>query len=91
MTMAEFDTSEIRLVEKGSVPIEYQHRTPAQKHADQAFDNAIDQAIESATAFGESLEWAASIGAEIPSRIKGVVTILGQWQQFLEDERKRRG
>ena len=67
------------------------NRTPAQKHTDQALDNAEGAAVEAASNFGESLAWATSIGVEIPSRIKGVVTILGQWQKYLEDERKRRG
>ena len=66
-------------------------RTPAQKHTDTAMDNADGSAVEAASAFGESLAWATSIGVEIPSRVKGVVTILGQWQKYLEDERKRRG
>lgn len=87
------DTSDIRLVrngEQGSPMVAY-HRTPAQKHTDTGFDNTIGQALEAATSFGESLEWAASIGVEIPSRIKGVVTILGQWQTYLADQRKLRG
>ena len=66
-------------------------RTPAQKHTDEALDHADTSALGAATAFGESLEWAASIGVEIPLRVRGVVTILRQWQKHLEDERKRRG
>lgn len=70
----------------------YEHqRTAAQKHTDEGFDVAETAAAEAAKSFGQSLEWATSIGVEIPSRIKGVVTILGQWQKHLEDERKRRG
>lgn len=66
-------------------------RTDAQKHTDTALDNADASAVDASVAFGESLEWAASVGVEIPSRVRGVVTILGQWQKHLEDERKRRG
>lgn len=66
-------------------------RTAAQKHTDEALDLADDAALGAANAFGESLAWATSVGVEIPSRVRGVVTILGQWQKYLEDERKRRG
>lgn len=93
--MAESWRDDIRVFRPSEgTPLAYQQqtqRTPAQKHTDQALDSAEASAVEAAVSFGESLEWASSIGVEIPSRIRGVVTILGQWQKHLEDERKRRG
>jgi hypothetical protein len=84
---------EVRVIRTygGHPYIEEMHRTDAQKHTDQALDLADDAALGAAETFGESLGWAASIGVEIPARVRGVVTILGQWQKHLEDERKRRG
>lgn len=92
--MAESWRDEVRVFQSHNLPValtQQAQRTAAQKHTDQALDSADKAAVEAATAFGESLEWASSIGVEIPSRIKGAVTILGQWQKHLEDERMRRG
>ena len=92
--MADSWRDEVRVFQSHNLPValtQQVQRSPAQKHTDEGLDRAEASAIQAADEFGRSLEWATSIGVEIPSRVKGVVTILGQWQKYLEDERKRRG
>lgn len=68
-----------------------QDRTAAQKHTDTGLDAADTSALEATVAYGLSLEWAASVGVEIPKWARDVETRLRQWQTHLADERKRRG
>lgn len=93
MTWHEPDGENIRVFRGGDHDTNtiYPSRTDAQKHTDEALNKADDEAATAAYAFLSSLSWARSIGVEIPARVRGVETILRQWQTHLADERKRRG
>lgn len=94
---SEYDTSDVRIIRTDDlsvnpyVIVETAQRTPAQKHTDFALQSALDLQNDALEAAEGAVEWLASIGADIPRRLRDIPVELGQLGRFIKDEQGRRG
>lgn len=62
-------------------------RTPAQKHMDHAFDNAIAGAELAIKETEGSLAWMETMG-EVPSQFRNMPVLLTQWKAWIAEQKR---
>jgi hypothetical protein len=66
-----------------------QDRTPQEKHTDHALEQASEAGLASVAAVTESLEWMATM-TEIPAKFRGLPVTLGQWVEWVNEQKRLR-
>ena len=84
---------EVRVIHGGEPTpyVEKAQRSPAQRHTDLALSTALELQTDALEAAQEAVEWLASIGADIPRRLRDIPVELAQLGRFIKDEQGRRG
>lgn len=85
------ETNDVKVIHQGEASevayLEQRQRSAAQKHTDHALEQASAYALSAVADLAESLEWMATM-TEIPAKFRGLPVTLGQWVEFINEQKR---